>query len=85
MGRDIVVQGNREGAGWERGSASMGKKVPDAGCVGRKRACVVDQHSCADQVDAGYGQAHRSYGLQPGEVGRRSCSRAQGGARREGL
>jgi hypothetical protein len=55
MGRDIVVQGNREGAGWERGSASMGKKVPDAGCMGRKRACAVDRHSCADQVDAGCG------------------------------
>jgi hypothetical protein len=43
MGRGSVIQGNREGAGWERGSASMGKKVPDAGCVGRKRACVVEE------------------------------------------
>jgi hypothetical protein len=44
-------------------------------------AATVDRHRCADRVDAGCGQAHRSYDLLPGEVGRRSCSRAQGGAR----
>jgi hypothetical protein len=44
-------------------------------------AAAVDRHCCADQVDAGCGQAHMSYGVWPGEVGRRSCSRAQGGAR----
>jgi hypothetical protein len=50
MEKDSVVQGNREGAGWERGSASMGKNVPDAGCVGRKRACAMEgmeQRRCA--------------------------------------
>jgi hypothetical protein len=43
-------------------------------------AAAVGRHRCADRVDADCGQAHRSYGVWPGKVGRRSCSRAQGGA-----
>jgi hypothetical protein len=42
---------------------------------------LLDRRRCADWVDAGCGQAHRSYGVWPDEVGRRSCSRAQDGAR----
>jgi hypothetical protein len=57
-------------------------------CAGRVKhamrrgfgAAAVDRHRCADRVDAGCRQAHRSYGVWPGEVGRCSCSRAQGGA-----
>jgi hypothetical protein len=58
-------------------------------CAGRVKhamrrgfgAAVVGRHRCADRVDAGCRQAHRIYGVWPGEVGRRSCSRAKGGAR----
>jgi hypothetical protein len=49
-------------------------------CGGDPGLLFLDRHRCADRVDAGCGQAHRSYGVWPGEVGQRSCSRAQGGA-----
>jgi hypothetical protein len=42
---------------------------------------LLDRRRCADRVDADCGQVHMSYSVWPGEVGRRSCSRAQDGAR----